>query len=158
MYLPTQRKRTPFRTLYVMVDTVKGSEPFHAPPTITRLGKFFHHYGVFARKWPLPLCVYSVVIPFPSMLLLMSNEGPTGEKFPRVANFHLFADSSALQITPRVHCYQHTELQNKKTRRTVYAFFILILIWLLSLHICLFQQAFSDTLLEKSTLMKAFYM
>jgi hypothetical protein len=32
------------------------------PPTRTSLGKFFkffHHDGMYARKWPLPLCVYS---------------------------------------------------------------------------------------------------
>ncbi len=26
-------------------------------PTLTRLGKFFHHDRMYARKWPLPLCV-----------------------------------------------------------------------------------------------------
>ncbi len=29
-------------------------------PTLARLGYFFHHDGMYARKCPLPLCVYSV--------------------------------------------------------------------------------------------------
>ncbi len=27
------------------------------PPTLTRLGRIYHHDGMFARMWPLPLCV-----------------------------------------------------------------------------------------------------
>ncbi len=46
-------------TLYMMVDTVKGGG--RAPSTLTRLGWFFHHYGIYSRKWPLPLWVYSVI-------------------------------------------------------------------------------------------------
>ncbi len=37
-----------------MVDRSKGGG--HAPPTLTRLGWFYHHDGMYARKWPLPLC------------------------------------------------------------------------------------------------------
>jgi len=29
-------------------------------PTLTRLSKFFHHDEIYARKLPLPLCVYSL--------------------------------------------------------------------------------------------------
>jgi hypothetical protein len=76
----------------------------------------FPSLRTYAKKWQLPLCAYSVVIPFPSMLLLMSNECQNGKKFPRVANFHLFADSSALQIPHRVHCYQH---RIKKSRNSM---------------------------------------
>jgi hypothetical protein len=43
-------------TLYVMVDIVKGGG--RAPqPSPMAAGKFFHHEGIYARKWPLPLCV-----------------------------------------------------------------------------------------------------
>ncbi len=47
-------------TLSVIVNIVKGGG--RAPPTITSLGQFFHHDGMCARKRPLPLCVYSVVL------------------------------------------------------------------------------------------------
>ncbi len=33
-------------------------EYVRAPPTLTRLGWFYHHDGMYARKWPLLLCVY----------------------------------------------------------------------------------------------------
>ncbi len=36
-------------TLHVMVDIVKGD--WRAPPTRTSLGKFFHHDGIYARKY-----------------------------------------------------------------------------------------------------------
>ncbi len=42
-------------TLYVMVDKVK--EGGRAPPTLTSLGLFYPHDGMYAGKWPLPLCV-----------------------------------------------------------------------------------------------------
>ncbi len=29
--------------------------------TLTRQSYFYHHDGMYARKWPLPFCVYSVV-------------------------------------------------------------------------------------------------
>ncbi len=45
-------------TLYVMVGRVKGGG--RATPTLTWLGWFYHHDRMYARKWPLPLCVYSV--------------------------------------------------------------------------------------------------
>jgi hypothetical protein len=40
-------------TLYMMVDIVKGDG--HVPPTLTRLGGFFHRHrdGMYARKWLL---------------------------------------------------------------------------------------------------------
>jgi hypothetical protein len=38
-----------------MVDKVKVGG--RTPPNLTSLGYFFHHYGMYARKWPLPLCV-----------------------------------------------------------------------------------------------------
>ncbi len=44
--------------LFVIVDIAKGGG--RATPTLTRLGWVFHHDGKYARKWPLPLCVYSV--------------------------------------------------------------------------------------------------
>ncbi len=52
-------------TLYVMVNRVKwgGREP----PTLTSMGKFFHHDGMYARKRTLPLCVYSVNKPMLSL-------------------------------------------------------------------------------------------
>jgi hypothetical protein len=37
-----------------------------APPTLTSLGRFFHRNGMYARKWPLPLCLYSVWQTIPS--------------------------------------------------------------------------------------------
>ncbi len=40
-------------TLCEMVDLLKGSRC--ASPTLTSLGYFFHHDGMYARKWPLPL-------------------------------------------------------------------------------------------------------
>ncbi len=46
-------------TLYMMVDVVKGGG--RTSPPGTRLGWFFHHDGMYVRKRPLPLCVYSVV-------------------------------------------------------------------------------------------------
>ncbi len=46
-------------TLLVMVDRMKGG--VRALPTFTRLGYFYQHDGMYARKWPLQLCVYSVV-------------------------------------------------------------------------------------------------
>ncbi len=45
-------------TLHVIVDKVKGGR---APPALNRLGLFYHHDGMYARKWPFQLCVYSVV-------------------------------------------------------------------------------------------------
>ena len=42
-------------TSLVMVDRVKGGG--RAPPNLTRLGWFYHHDGMYARKWPLPLCL-----------------------------------------------------------------------------------------------------
>jgi hypothetical protein len=44
--------------LVVMVDRMKVVG--RAPPTLTRLGLFCHVDGMYARKWLLPLCVYSV--------------------------------------------------------------------------------------------------
>jgi hypothetical protein len=68
VYLPSAGAYT--TTLSVMVDIVKGGE--RAPPNLTRLGCFFHHVGMYARKWPLPLCVHSVspppASPFPCTL------------------------------------------------------------------------------------------
>jgi hypothetical protein len=58
LYLPSQLERTS-TTLYMMVDIMKVGG--RAPPTITRLGQFLHHDGMYARKWPLPLCVYNEV-------------------------------------------------------------------------------------------------
>jgi hypothetical protein len=51
------------KTSYVMVNIVKrhGQLDMHPPPA--SLGKFFHHDGMYARKRPLPLCVYSVCTP-----------------------------------------------------------------------------------------------
>ncbi len=40
-------------TMLVMVDRVKGGG--RAPPALSRLGWFYHHDGMYARKWPLPL-------------------------------------------------------------------------------------------------------
>jgi hypothetical protein len=31
------------------------------PPTLKSRGWLFHHDGIYARKWPLPLCVLSVM-------------------------------------------------------------------------------------------------
>jgi hypothetical protein len=47
-------------TLLAMVDRVKG-EGMH-PPTLTRLGWFYHNNGIYARKRPLPLCVYFLLL------------------------------------------------------------------------------------------------
>ena len=41
-----------------MVYRVKGRG--RALPAFTRPGWFYHHDGIYARKWPLSLCVYSV--------------------------------------------------------------------------------------------------
>jgi hypothetical protein len=46
-------------TLLVMVDTVKGGG--RTLPTNTRLGRIYHHDGIYARKWPLPVYLYSLV-------------------------------------------------------------------------------------------------
>jgi hypothetical protein len=40
-----------------MVDTVKGGGRATPPH---QAGLFFHHDGMYARKWQLPVCVYSV--------------------------------------------------------------------------------------------------
>ncbi len=45
-----------------MVSRVKGAG--RAPPTLTSQGWFFHHDGIYARNWTLPLCAYSVVWTF----------------------------------------------------------------------------------------------
>ncbi len=37
-----------------------------APPTLTSLGRFSHRNGMYARKWPLPLCLHSVWQTIPS--------------------------------------------------------------------------------------------
>ncbi len=56
VYLPSQMERS---LLYNFVRDGRQSERWWAmgmhPPTLTRLGKFFHHYGMYARKWSLPL-------------------------------------------------------------------------------------------------------
>ncbi len=44
-------------TLLVMVDSERGCG---CTPSITRLGLFYPHDGMYATKWPSPLCVYSV--------------------------------------------------------------------------------------------------
>jgi hypothetical protein len=49
-------------TLLVMVDRVKVGGRAH--PTLTRLGSIYHHDGVYARKWPLPAYLHSVVCVF----------------------------------------------------------------------------------------------
>jgi hypothetical protein len=41
-----------------MVDRVKRRG--RAPLTLTRLGWFYHHDGMYAKKWPLSLCVYTL--------------------------------------------------------------------------------------------------
>ncbi len=41
--------------MVVLVDIVKGGG--RAPPTLTNLGCFYSHEGMYAMKWPLPLCV-----------------------------------------------------------------------------------------------------
>jgi hypothetical protein len=41
------------------VDIVKGCG--RALPTLTRLGWFFRHDGMYAREWQLPLCVLRVL-------------------------------------------------------------------------------------------------
>ncbi len=48
-------------TLYVMVTIVKWGGC--ASPTLTSLGKFLHHDGIYARARPFQLCVYSVGVP-----------------------------------------------------------------------------------------------
>jgi hypothetical protein len=42
-----------------MVGRVKGGG--RAPPTLTRLGWIYHHDGLYARKWLLPVFLYSLV-------------------------------------------------------------------------------------------------
>ena len=42
-----------------MVDILKGGG--RAPPTLSRVGWFFHYDGMYAIKWTLPLCEYSVI-------------------------------------------------------------------------------------------------
>ncbi len=49
----------------VTIKVVRGGR--RAPPTLTSLGYFFHHDGMYARKRPLSLCVYSEHPP-PSVL------------------------------------------------------------------------------------------
>jgi hypothetical protein len=52
-------------TFNVMVNRVKGGgRDYPPPPTITSQDCFYHHDGMYARKRPLPLCVYSVVSGF----------------------------------------------------------------------------------------------
>jgi hypothetical protein len=46
------------KSLTLSYSVVKESG--RAPPILIRLGLFFHHDGICARKWPLPLCVCSV--------------------------------------------------------------------------------------------------
>jgi hypothetical protein len=46
-------------SLHVLVNRRKGVG--RAPPTLTIQGCYYHHDGMYARKRPLPLCVYSVV-------------------------------------------------------------------------------------------------
>ena len=41
-------------TLLVMVNVIKGGG--RAPPTLTSLGYFYHHDGMYARKQRLLLC------------------------------------------------------------------------------------------------------
>jgi hypothetical protein len=43
--------------LLLMVHRVKRIE--RALPILNRLGCVYHYDGMYARKWPLPLCVYS---------------------------------------------------------------------------------------------------
>jgi hypothetical protein len=48
-----------------MLHFVKKSKSLcpsvHASPTLTRVGWFFHHDGIYARKWPLQSSVYNVL-------------------------------------------------------------------------------------------------
>ncbi len=46
-------------TLLVMVDRVKDEGC--APPTLTRLGWYYHDDGMYARKWPLLVSLYSLI-------------------------------------------------------------------------------------------------
>jgi hypothetical protein len=58
VYLPAQLEHRYIATLYVLVTIAKGGG--RAPRTLTSQGWFFHHDGMYARKRPLPLSVYSV--------------------------------------------------------------------------------------------------
>jgi hypothetical protein len=45
-------------------------------PTLTRLGQFFHQKGMYARKWQLPLCVYSVGCPMQKYTIVENIKRP----------------------------------------------------------------------------------
>jgi hypothetical protein len=48
-------------TLLVMVDRVKGGGRAPTRPRQAVLILLYHYDGMHAKKWPLPLCVYSVI-------------------------------------------------------------------------------------------------
>ncbi len=60
-------------TLLVLIDRAEGGIRETPPPSpiLTRLGWFYHCDGKYARRWPLPRCVYSVgtISPPPPCLL-----------------------------------------------------------------------------------------
>jgi hypothetical protein len=60
VYLPSQLERT-LQLLYVMVNIVTGGVGVHPP--LTRLAFFYHHDGMYARKWPLLCDVLCVLFP-----------------------------------------------------------------------------------------------
>ncbi len=56
-----------------LINLVKGGG--RALPILTSLGYFFHHDGIYARKRPLPLCVYSELL-IPSKYTLVNLHAP----------------------------------------------------------------------------------
>jgi hypothetical protein len=48
--------------LYVMVDKVKGDG--RAPPPLSSPAWAYPHDGMYARKWPLLLCVLCACVPY----------------------------------------------------------------------------------------------
>jgi hypothetical protein len=49
-------------TLYVMVNKVKGGGRGRAPLHLHQPGLIFHHYGMYARKRPLPHSVCTLCL------------------------------------------------------------------------------------------------
>ncbi len=77
--------------LYNFVRDDRYNERGWACPTssFAMLGWFFHHDGMYARKWPLPLCVYSVLL-----LSSVDHLGFEFAKFPMVLQEKAILDTS----------------------------------------------------------------
>ncbi len=100
-----------------MVTRVKGGG--RVPPPLHQPGLFFHHDGLYARNWTLPLCVYSVVWTFYCILDACRPVWSTCK--PPPLHFVVCDES--------VNCYEMLNMQKSVTN--IYAYSTLCICWVM---------------------------